>query len=250
MVKSTGIRPLNQTQVLDKLIMALIRLNGALELTKPLAHAMGLRRRQLRARVALLVDDGQPVNLHGRNLVSLRGQRVRLTLDLDAEQILTLIAALRHTRDGSHTRQSVVDAAHILHRIAASLPPELFAKYAVIGGFDVAPMPVTADGSPSSLTRNLVTAAIQAHVRLRILYTAADGARTDRIVWPVTLTYHGSTLLAWCEQRQAFRHFRLNSIAAPEMLAAAIPRSRQALLAEWRGTLPRDRRPDDDGDGD
>jgi len=41
-------------------------------------------------------------------------------------------------------------------------------------------------------------------------------------------------VVAWCELRQGFRHFRTDRIAALAMTATRYPRRRQALLKEWR----------------
>ncbi|WP_019937179.1 YafY family protein [Bordetella sp. FB-8] len=41
-------------------------------------------------------------------------------------------------------------------------------------------------------------------------------------------------LVAWCELRQGFRHFRTDHISAMETLPQRYPRRRQALLKAWR----------------
>ena len=58
--------------------------------------------------------------------------------------------------------------------------------------------------------------AIAAHRKLRLAYTRADGAASERIVHPVGLVFWGETwtLGAWCELRGDFRSFRLDRIAA------------------------------------
>ena len=42
------------------------------------------------------------------------------------------------------------------------------------------------------------------------------GRRSTRIVWPVAVGFfdHARMLAAWCETREAFRHFRLDRMAA------------------------------------
>lgn len=41
-------------------------------------------------------------------------------------------------------------------------------------------------------------------------------------------------LIAWCELRQDFRHFRTDRIYAVEMLAEQIDEPRSRLLRRWR----------------
>ena len=43
-------------------------------------------------------------------------------------------------------------------------------------------------------------------------------------------------VVAWCELRQAFRHFRTDRIAALTATGSRYPRRRQALLKAWRET--------------
>ena len=61
-------------------------------------------------------------------------------------------------------------------------------------------------------------------------------APRTRVVWPVALGFfdHVRMLAAWCETRQAFRHFRLDRMAAVEVLDERPPKPRRALLIDWR----------------
>jgi predicted DNA-binding transcriptional regulator YafY len=56
--------------------------------------------------------------------------------------------------------------------------------------------------------------------KARFAYATPDGATTIRTVQPLGLAYWGAawTLIAWCELRHAFRSFRLDRIADPEIL--------------------------------
>lgn len=63
-------------------------------------------------------------------------------------------------------------------------------------------------------------------------------AKPQRTIWPPVLGYydHARLLAAWCETRQAFRHFRCDRIQALTVEAQRIPRRRQQLLKEWRAS--------------
>lgn len=54
--------------------------------------------------------------------------------------------------------------------------------------------------------------AIAASQKLFIAYQKEDGTASERIVWPLGLFFWGDrwTLVAWCEGRDDFRHFRLD----------------------------------------
>jgi predicted DNA-binding transcriptional regulator YafY len=81
-----------------------------------------------------------------------------------------------------------------------------------------------------------IRAALRDECKLVIDYRAENGAASRRTVWPVALGFFERVrmLVAWCELRQEFRHFRLDRIAALTVTAERYPRHRRALLQEWR----------------
>ena len=79
-------------------------------------------------------------------------------------------------------------------------------------------------------------AALRDDRKLRFAYADKDGRRTERIVWPVAVGFFEAVMMlaAWCETRAAFRHFRLDRMADVEALPERPPKSRRALLRDWR----------------
>jgi predicted DNA-binding transcriptional regulator YafY len=71
--------------------------------------------------------------------------------------------------------------------------------------------------------------------KLKLNYRSADGATSKRIVWPVLLGYADthSLLIAWCETRQAFRHFRTERMVRVQVLDEVIGVSRGKLRGLW-----------------
>jgi len=63
------------------------------------------------------------------------------------------------------------------------------------------------------------------------------------VVWPFALGFFDKVrvVVAWCEMRQDFRHFRADRIAELKPTDMRYPRRRQALLKEWRATLDKPR---------
>ncbi|WP_215745497.1 YafY family protein [Gluconobacter sp. P1C6_b] len=84
-------------------------------------------------------------------------------------------------------------------------------------------------------TANL-RAAIRTGTKLRLHYRDQQGEFTERTVWPVVLGYSDTTcmLIAWCELRQGFRHFRTDRIHAVEILDEKIGEPRSRLLQRWK----------------
>jgi predicted DNA-binding transcriptional regulator YafY/glutathione S-transferase len=85
----------------------------------------------------------------------------------------------------------------------------------------------------------LLRRALREERKLAIFYSDGKGARTRRVIWPVALGFFESArvLVAWCELREDFRHFRADRIEAAEMLEERTPRRRQALQKEWRRSM-------------
>lgn len=81
-----------------------------------------------------------------------------------------------------------------------------------------------------------IRAAMRDECKLVLDYRTEDGTASRRIVWPVAIGFFERVrmLVAWCELRDGFRHFRLDRIAALEVTAERYPRPRRALLQAWR----------------
>ena len=86
--------------------------------------------------------------------------------------------------------------------------------------------------------------AIRNSRKLRLRYRSEAGEETKRTVWPVILGYAETSrlLVAWCELRQGFRHFRTDRIVEAEMLDEGIGLSQDELRRRWRrwreGNIP------------
>jgi predicted DNA-binding transcriptional regulator YafY len=77
-------------------------------------------------------------------------------------------------------------------------------------------------GEPQeSVDPSKLRSAIRDGVKLRLRYRSEAGEETERTVWPVILGYAETSrlLVAWCELRQSFRHFRTDRIIEAERLA-------------------------------
>ena len=78
--------------------------------------------------------------------------------------------------------------------------------------------------------------AIRTEHKLRISYRDLRDQESSRTIWPCALGYFDRVrvLVAWCELRQDFRHFRADRITAVEPQGERYPHRRQALLQQWR----------------
>ena len=124
-------------------------------------------------------------------------------------------------------------ARSALAKIGAVLPFDLRESLHASGLLVGPGKPVRAGEVDLSLIRR----AIRAEQKLAIGYLDRNAALSRRTIWPIALAFfdRARVVVAWCELRQGFRHFRTDRIAQLELLAGErYPRRRHALLQEWR----------------
>lgn len=81
-----------------------------------------------------------------------------------------------------------------------------------------------------------VRACIKQGCKMRIDYRDESGRESERTIWPTVIGYtdHVRLLAAWCEERQAFRHFRIDRIAAADFLGERHALRPAALRKQWQ----------------
>ena len=85
--------------------------------------------------------------------------------------------------------------------------------------------------------------AIREERKIRTLYADKSGAPSQRVLWPFGLAYFKDTrvVMAWCELRRDFRHFRTDRMRQLEVLTERAPQRRADLLKRWQQeVLPHD----------
>jgi len=123
-------------------------------------------------------------------------------------------------------------ARNVLAKIGAVLPDDL--KYGIdASGLLIGPgEPIAVgDGELAAIRQ-----AIRTERKLQIDYADEHGNATQRTVWPVALAFFDRVrvVVAWCELRDGYRHFRCDRIGALEASPERYPRRRAVLLKEWR----------------
>ncbi|AMM85494.1 YafY family protein [Martelella sp. AD-3] len=150
------------------------------------------------------------------------------------DEIEALVLGSRWVEKVSDPKLSTA-ASQALAKIAAVLPQSLsetIDETALIVG----PRAVTEDTADIAALRS----AIRAEKVLEIDYRDERDQVTTRVIWPIGLAYFERVriVVAWCEMRQDFRHFRTDRIAALNETGRRYPRRRTVLLSEWRRQLP------------
>ncbi len=91
------------------------------------------------------------------------------------------------------------------------------------------------DPAPERINTGALRRAVRDGFKLHLDYADEHGRQTSRTVWPVALGYldHKRILVAHCELRGDFRHFRTDRIAGLAILPDRIPVRREALYNKW-----------------
>jgi predicted DNA-binding transcriptional regulator YafY len=107
-------------------------------------------------------------------------------------------------------------ARDVVAKIAAVVPEHL-RPFIVEPSVGAKP---TIEETEENVDTSMLRSAIRNGVKLRLRYRSEAGEETERTVWPVILGYAETNrmLVAWCELRQSFRHFRAERIIEAEML--------------------------------
>lgn len=72
--------------------------------------------------------------------------------------------------------------------------------------------------------------------KLMILYKDEAGQASERVIWPISIGYFriARVVVAWCELRNDFRHFRVDRIAVMDVLDERYRQRRSALFNAWQ----------------
>ena len=127
-------------------------------------------------------------------------------------------------------------ASDLVAKIAAVIPEHLRPVLLEPAG---SASPVLRDAPVDVIDMARVRTAIRTQGKIRLSYRDEKGVETLRTVWPIAVSYWERVrlIVAWCELRQGFRHFRTDRIAAYEFLETRYTASRARLKAQWQKEL-------------
>ncbi|WP_395448583.1 helix-turn-helix transcriptional regulator [Aminobacter sp. UC22_36] len=150
------------------------------------------------------------------------------------EEIEAIVLGSRWVAKQPDMRLSAA-ATDALAKIAAVLPEdlrdELDATALLVGP--------SVGATHESVDLGVIRQAIRAERKIEMNYQDASGTASRRTVWPFALGFFDKVrvVVAWCEMRQDFRHFRADRISDLQATDARYPRRRLVMLKEWRATL-------------
>ncbi len=77
--------------------------------------------------------------------------------------------------------------------------------------------------------------AIRERFKLRVIYRDGGGRESSRVIWPLLIAYFVGEryIVAWCETRQGYRHFRTDRVVALDVLNEVYSGRRAVLIKGW-----------------
>jgi predicted DNA-binding transcriptional regulator YafY len=147
------------------------------------------------------------------------------------EEIEALVLGSRWVADRGDTGLKSA-ARNALAKIAAVLPADLRDSLDA-STLLIPPGEMIAAGDAELAT---IREAIRGERKLAITYRALDEKETKRTIWPFAVGFfdRARVVVAWCELRQDYRHFRTDRIVKVGARQSRYPRRRQAMLKDWR----------------
>lgn len=220
-----------RTDRLMRLMDVLRRLSGPVTAAR-LAEKTGVSTRQLYRDIATLRAGGALIDGEA-------GVGYVLTEDpalppqsfsrLEIEALLLAVQSLDRIGDAEMT----VAAREAMARIIATLPEHQArqALHAIMRSFSAGP-----ERDPPTIDLAVLRQACWAEQAVRIVYTDLKGSASERLIWPLGLSYSDRNLmlLAHCRLRMDFRVFHVNRIAALEPTSESFRPQRVLLMREYR----------------
>jgi predicted DNA-binding transcriptional regulator YafY len=147
------------------------------------------------------------------------------------EEIEAIVLGSRWVADRADAALSAA-ARNALAKIAAVLPQDLKTSLDT-SSLLIGPGNTIAAGDTEL---PVIRQAIRSERKLRIRYLDGKGSDSRRTIWPFALGFFDRVrvVVAWCEMREDFRHFRTDRIGKVQVTDKRYPRRRQALLKDWR----------------
>ncbi|MBX9880688.1 MAG: YafY family transcriptional regulator [Sphingomonas sp.] len=196
-----------------------------------LALELGVSLRTLYRDIESLKAQGAPIDGEAGIGFVLRPGFLLPPLMFSEEEIEALVLGSRWVSERADGALGQA-ARNVLAKVGAVLPEDLKQGIEASGLLIGPGAPIAAGDAELPAIR----AAIRAERKLRIGYADELGKATERTIWPVALAFFDRVrvVVAWCELRDGYRHFRCDRIAALEPLADRFPRRRAALFKQWR----------------
>lgn len=199
---------------------------------KQLAEELGVSLRTVYRDIVTLQGQGATIEGEPGLGYVLRPGFILPPLMFSEEEIEALILGSRWVARRTDKKLRLA-AKNVLAKISAVLPDDL-RQQLEFSGLLIGPVKTPIENDDE--TEALIRLAIRKEYKLQMTYSDMKGVESQRIIWPLALGFFEEVhvIVAWCELRENFRHFRTDRIAKLIQLETRYPERRQTLLNKWR----------------
>lgn len=197
-----------------------------------LAQQLGISARTIYRDIATLREQGAHIDGEAGVGYQLQPGFLLPALVFSEEEIEALVLGARWVAWQADPELAQA-ARQALDRISANLPPHLRVVVDTSGLF--APNGGTLPPPQPERWLPALRRAIRTEQKIVLAYRDLQGQVTERTIWPFAMAFfqQSRTLAAWCELRQAFRHFRADRVDSLSETGERYPTRRHTLMQRW-----------------
>jgi len=198
---------------------------------RSLAGELGVSERTIYRDILTLQGQGAPIDGEAGVGYLLRPGFTLPPLMFTTQEIAALVLGARWVASRADPELGMA-ARNSLAKIGAVLTPqlrnELETTTLLVGPASF--VPANTDHA------KLIRETIRRDGTLDIGYESLEGVLSQRVIWPFGIAFfdYVQVVLAWCELRQDFRHFRLDRIRSCQERPELAPENHRSLLARWQ----------------
>lgn len=212
-------------------LMQVLRRHQAPVSGRVLAESLGISLRTLYRDIASLQAQGARIEGEAGLGYLLRPGFQLPPLMFTEDEIEALVLGSRWVAERADSELAEA-ARNARAKIAAVIPPELRRELEASSLL----IPPGGPAFSGDLELAQIRRAIRGERKMLISYRDLKGGDSTRTIWPFAMGFFERTrmVVAWCELREGFRHFRTDRIESLTVCAERYPRHRQDLLQAWR----------------
>lgn len=220
---------MNKAERLFQLVTLLRGRRTALTATE-IADLMQVSQRTVYRDVQALIASGIPIEGEAGVGYLLRPGSHLPALMFEPDEVLALLVGSRMVQ--AFTDPQLAQAARQAELRIRAILPDTLKQRAEQQPYRI---PVMPQDDALRAVHGLLRGACDNRHKVSALYTDEQERQTERIIWPLGLIgWSGRwTLLAWCELRQSYRHFRFDRFANLQVLASTFSTSATCSLAHY-----------------
>ena len=200
---------------------------------RTLAAELGVSLRTLYRDIATLQAEGVPIEGEAGVGYVLRPGYVLPPLMFTRDEIEAMVLGAQWVAERGDDRLRA-DAHNALAKIRAVVPSSVRREME----WCTLLVPLKESARVDSRLVAAVRRAIRADAKLEISYRDPTNVVTRRTIWPFAIAFfdEAQIVLAWCEMRKGFRHFRVDRVESLVSTCVTYQRPHQELLREWRAS--------------